>query len=304
MRKFLRRAEGGAGIVIFAASTVLLAIGLPFMKTWYYCFAWWSFILVLDAWERRKSGRSFLLDAPKDFFFTAAVSVAVWVVFEYFNLRLQNWSYHGVPAVRAVRWAGYALAFATVIPALKLLAGHFERGFASAIRPARPVRMTPAGRGALIAGGVLALALPLLWPRLFFPLVWIGFALWLDPVNDLKGRPSLLRDIAEGRLGRLAAWAAAGLAAGLCWELLNFWAGSHWEYRLPYLNFGRVFQMPVFGYGGFVPFALEVFAIDAAIRALFGAVRRSRIQRVAFWAVLVLFILAGFYLIDIISLVQ
>ena len=37
-----------AGLVVLALSGVLLFLGLPFMKTWFFCFAWWSFLLVLD----------------------------------------------------------------------------------------------------------------------------------------------------------------------------------------------------------------------------------------------------------------
>lgn len=300
----LKRAEGLIGLGVFVVSTGLLLAGLPWMKTWYYVFAWWSLILVLDALERARSGRSFVFDSPREFLFAAAVSVPVWLVFELFNLRLRNWSYHGVPAGLPERWIGYTAAFATVIPALKLFAGHFERRFGRALKPSRPLKFGRAARTALIGTGILMLALPLLWPRLFFPLVWIGFVLWLDPLNRLGGHPSLLGDLENGRPARIAAWAAAGLAAGLCWELLNFWAGSHWEYHLPYLDFSRIFQMPVFGYGGFIPFALEVFALDAFLAGLYGRVRRSRAGRLAFWAALLFFSLAAYHFIDIISVVQ
>jgi len=300
----LKRVEGLIGFAVFAASTGLLIAGLPLMKRWYYCFAWWSLILVLDALERARSGRSFLFDAPREFLFSAAVSVPVWLVFELFNLRLRNWSYHGVPAGLAERWIGYTAAFATVIPALKLFAGHFERWFGRALKPARPLKLGRAAGAVLIGIGILMLALPLLWPRLLFPLVWIGFVFALDPLNRLRGRPSLLGDLENGRPARIAAWAAAGLAAGVCWELFNFWAGSHWEYHLPYLDFGRIFQMPVFGYGGFIPFALEIFALDATLSGLYGRVRRSRPVRIAFWAVLLLFCLAAYHFIDITSVVQ
>ncbi len=50
-----------------------------------------------------------------------------------------------------------------------------------------------------------------------------------------------------------------GLATGLCWESLNWPSRTHWEYlilpRIPHL-----FQMPLPGYLGFIPFSLSALA--------------------------------------------
>jgi hypothetical protein len=45
------------------------------------------------------------------------VSVALWTFFEALNLRLGNWYYVMDHPLRAVRWAGGVVAFATVLPA-------------------------------------------------------------------------------------------------------------------------------------------------------------------------------------------
>jgi hypothetical protein len=50
---------------------------------------------------------------------------------------------------------------------------------------------------------------------------------------------------------------AAGLLCGLWWEVWNYPAAAKWVYTLPVLSFGKVFEMPVLGYLGFAPFALE-----------------------------------------------
>jgi hypothetical protein len=38
-----------------------------------------------------------------------------------------------------------------------------------------------------------------------------------------------------------------------------------WEYVLPHLDFARIFEMPVLGYGGYIPFAM--FVIQAVLLA-------------------------------------
>ena len=300
MKRRLAWLSFGLGLAGLAASAALLVRGAPFMKTWFYCFAWWSLLLVLDAANLLRTGVSPMTADFSLFVRTAAVSVSAWLIFEAFNLRLGNWSYHGLPRNLPGRWLGYVVAFATVTPALKELAALFL-SFGRERPGSRRLRITPALLRNLTAAGALMLALPLLAPRLFFPLVWLGFVFLLEPVNYRRGRPSFLRDLEGGRRRPIASWMLAGLAAGLIWEFLNWWSGSHWEYHIPYLNFGRIFQMPIFGFGGFVPFALEIFALDAFLLGAYDKIRSRAPLRIAFWAGLVLFDAAVFILIDLIG---
>jgi hypothetical protein len=289
------------GLAGLAVSAALLARGAPFMKTWFYCFAWWSLLLVLDGVNLRRTGVSPMTADFPVFVRTALVSVPAWLVFEAFNIRLRNWSYHGLPPDLPVRWLGYFAAFATVTPALKEFAALFLSFGRERSRPRR-LKVTPALLRVLTASGALMLALPLVAPRLFFPLVWLGFVFLLDPVNYRRGRPSFLRDLEEGRRRPVVSWMIAGLAAGLIWEFLNWWSGSHWEYHIPYLNFGRIFQMPIFGFGGFIPFALEIFALDVYVQGVYEKTRSRAAWRIVFWAAVALFCAAVFFLIDRYSL--
>lgn len=291
------------GIMLLTGAAVCLAVGLPFMRTWFYSFAWWSFILALDGLNHRRCGTSVFFASVPEFLFTAFISVPAWLIFELFNLRLKNWSYLSFPSGLAIRWAGYFIAFASVIPALKELALFFHNFFKRKIRLFGPLRVTPALLNISLGIGILILLLPLIFPRLFFPLVWLGFIFLLEPLNYRRQRPSLLKDLETGGTTRLLSWMSAGLAAGIVWELFNFWAGAHWEYHISYLDFGRIFKMPLFGYGGFVPFALEIWAIDVFLRSFYGSVRQKIVLKLAFWIGLFAFDLMGFYLIDRITVV-
>lgn len=286
------------GLAGLAATGALLAVGLPFMKAWFYCFAWWSFLLIMDSLNVRSWGMSPLRQSGSRFLFAAFLSVPVWLVFELFNLRLKNWSYHGLPQSLPERWLGFFIAFATVIPAVWELAVFFQ-GF---LKDTKEVRFLLAVGPFLLRfsfmTGVVSLALSLAWPRLFFPFVWLGFIFLLEPVNYRRHAPSFMADLENGRGSRLASWALAGLAAGLVWELLNFWAGSHWEYVLPLFNFWKIFQMPVLGYGGFIPFGLEVFAAYVLLDSFYQGFRRKFLWKALFWAGLLAFDLFCFYLID------
>ena len=287
-----------AGILMLFFATLLLMVNNPFMKTWYYIFAWWSFILIIDSVNFRSNGSSPLSEGVSNFLFMAFISVCAWLIFELFNLRLRNWTYFELPQGIFPRWLGYFLAFATVIPALKELSLLFQRFIK--LWPLKWFQVRPSGF--LLSGsvffGILSIGAALVWPSLCFPLVWLGLYFLIEPLNFRLKANTLLADI-EGRdWGNFWAWVFAGLTAGILWEFWNFWAGSHWEYSLPYLDFWRIFQMPVFGYLGFLPFALEIFAIWNLALAIQKRVKKSASLSVAIILVLLLFCAASFYLMD------
>jgi hypothetical protein len=115
---------------------------------------------------------------------------------------------------------------------------------------------------------------------------------------------SLLADLAKNDWTRMWSWMLAGLAAGFLWEFWNFFAASRWEYSLPYLDFWRVFQMPVFGYAGFIPFALEVFAFYQLSLWMKRKLDKNIPAKILFFLFLILFYLGCFHLIDTYSLVR
>jgi hypothetical protein len=293
-----------AGLFIFVISVILLVLQISIMKTWFYCFAWWSFILVMDSLNFRTSKISPLSESPKIFFFSAFISVFVWLIFELFNLRLQNWHYHDLPAHPIERWLGYFIAFASVIPALREISCFLEGLLKKKSLALFRMKITPNLLKFFIFLGVLFFFLPLGWPRLFFPLVWLSFIFLLEPINFWLKNATFLVDQEYRNWTRIWSWILAGLSAGILWELWNFFADSRWEYSLPYLNFWRVFHMPVFGYLGFMPFALEIFAFYQLFLWTKKKLETKKLAKSLIYISLIIFYLACFHLIDIHSLVH
>jgi hypothetical protein len=62
---------------------------------------------------------------------------------------------------------------------------------------------------------------------------------------------------------------------GFFWEFWNFWSYPKWIYRLPYLELLHVFEMPLFGYLGYLPFALELFALYHLLAGLLSRGRKA-----------------------------
>lgn len=272
--------------------------------TWFYCFAWWSFILFSQSLLHRRGAQSLLFEQPGRFFLLAFFSISLWLVFEVWNFRLNNWEYHNVPGQITARWLGYAISFATVVPGLftmEHLLDHF--GVFGSLQTAG---RAPNERfdGCLFWTGAILLLLPLIWPRFFFPLVWGGFVLLLEPVNYRLGAPSLLRQWREGSSRKVFLLLLSGLLCGLLWEFWNFWAGSRWRYTIPYVGWFKIFEMPVLGFLGFPPFALECYGMAGSFLLLFERIREQRSPsrrfylRLLFLTGMIAFDLLVFYGID------
>jgi len=110
--------------------------------------------------------------------------------------------------------------------------------------------------------GAACLVAPFVWPSPYMtPLVWMGFAFFLDPINGRLGERSILSEFFTGRFRSMPLFFLAGLVAGLLWEFWNYWALAKWEYDVPYLGHVKIFEMPVLGFFGFMPFIIESLAI-------------------------------------------
>ncbi|HDL89774.1 MAG TPA: hypothetical protein ENG14_02590, partial [Thermodesulforhabdus norvegica] len=126
--RYLAIAGVGGSTFAFLFATVGLVMDIPYFKVWYYCWAWWSLIIGAQSWLCLSGKNSLLYENPKRFFALAAVSIPFWVFFEIVNFRLLNWRYVGLPESLSVRWAGYTLGYATVLPAIETAAA-FLRGY-------------------------------------------------------------------------------------------------------------------------------------------------------------------------------
>ena len=96
--------------------------------------------------------------------------------------------------------------------------------------------------------------------------VWLGFIFLLDPINARRGGESLWIDVRAGNDRRLANLALSGLLCGVLWEFWNFWSRAKWHYTVPIMERWKIFEMPLPGYFGFPPFALECFTMYVFVR--------------------------------------
>ena len=260
---------GYIGIGIIALVEVALALDLRPWTVWTTPVAWTGYILFVDALNHRLRGRSLIMDRTGEFLLMLPLSVGLWEIFEGYNLFIRNWHYIGLPEKLWVRYLGYAWSFATIAPAIFETA-ELVMGWRPFRRPRRGIRVTRRLLYGFMGLGAAFLTLPLVSPfryaRYMAALVWGGFAFLLDPINYLRRRESILRDWERGEYGRFAALLLAGLICGVFWEFWNYWAAAKWIYDVPILGHIKIFEMPVLGFLGFPPFAVELFVMYNALR--------------------------------------
>ncbi len=268
---------GTAGVLLFlalaslAGFTGLMLLGHEPFATWYYLFAWFPTLVAADAvvallGAAGPRGSFLLLSRPRHLLSVLGWSSVIWLFYELFNLRLQNWYYVLVPEDRVVRWAFTVIAFATVLPAV-FLSERILRGLRVAWNVRwKPLRMTAPRLHGIQLVGLVFLVLVLAWPRYFFPLVWGATTLIIEPIVYRRAPDrSILGDLEKGEPGRLLRLLLGGMAIGLFWELFNIRARAKWIYTVPGLEDVKLFEMPVLGFFGFPPFAVECFVLWQAL---------------------------------------
>jgi hypothetical protein len=271
---------GYLGLAVIVAAEAALFAGLPFVRMFMTPLAWTGYIAAVDAAVYSLSGDSLARRRRGAFLAVIAVSTPFWLIFEAYNLRLHNWTYINLPASSGVRYFGYAWAFSTIWPGMLETAYLLRAAGLWRRRGARLCFSRPVRRFFIVLGAAM-LAIPLLVPRALaaylFGLVWLGFIFLLDPLNSRLSAASLLDDLEHGRRDRLYSLLLGGAICGILWEFWNYWADTKWVYIFPMFQNLKIFEMPVPGYLGFPPFAVEYFCMYVLVAALaqrIGATRR------------------------------
>jgi hypothetical protein len=268
--------HGYAGAVIVFAAEALLFGGNQLVGHWFTPIVWTGYILFTDALVYKLKGRSLLMTDRLEFLVIVIVSIAGWWLFEFYNsprfwrsdLELW-WHYHNLEQNLFVRRVGYDWAFGTISPALFETAELFAVTVFAKPKPGIAIKLSKSVLMTITLVGAVGSIAPLLYPSQWFaPVVWLSFILLLDPLNALRGWPSISGDLARRDWRRLLALLAGGLVCGALWEFWNYWALSKWTYTVPYFGNARIFEMPVLGYFGFPPFAIECWAMYIFCRSL------------------------------------
>jgi len=245
--------------------------------TWFWLFQphtflpiWAGFILFINGLCVRRNGGCLLLRRPLGFILLFPASAAFWWVFEYFNRFVQNWYYTGIEGMGAGAYSYYSsLAFASVLPGvlsmidLLLTFPALGNGLARCT-PVKPSSSRVIPMVVLISAAV-GLSLIGIFPDQLFALLWVSPPLIVISLQWLSGRPTMLHPLRRGDWRPLIVPALAALICGFFWEMWNYFSLARWTYVIPFVQRFHLFEMPILGYGGYLPFGLTCLAAGTPV---------------------------------------
>jgi len=237
---------------------------LPGVRTAFLFFPLWlGYIFVVDALVLTRSGTSLLARSRRDFVLLFVLSAPAWWLFEIINQRTHNWEYLGREHFTDLEYFLLcSICFSTVMPAVFETA-ELVYTFRWTTRFASGPRMSRSPRAPLIlfVAGALSLAAVWIWPRRCYPLVWLSIVFLLEPINLWLGRSHFLQHLRQGDWRVVVSLSLGALVCGFFWELWNYYSYPKWIYHTPGAEFLHIFEMPLLGYGGYLPFAWELYAL-------------------------------------------
>ena len=259
----------GLGVVLW----ILAWTRMPWMEPLQlYTFTpqWFAYIVVINALTYRRTGRCLLTHETQFLFWLFPLSAAFWWFFEYLNRFVQNWYYVGCEHFTPLQYFAMAtLAFSTVLPAVlsteEWLRAH-PRSYAglefnTALGIGNP--KTTGSLTVLIASAGLFF---IGWfPDYLYPLLWVAPLLLLIGFRWM-GKRLCFPEVANGDWRRVYRFALAALICGFFWELWNWHSLAKWVYSVPFVHRFQLFEMPILGYAGYLPFGLECAVVADLIR--------------------------------------
>ncbi|MGE5524429.1 MAG: hypothetical protein ACM3SS_12000, partial [Rhodospirillaceae bacterium] len=232
---------------------------------------WLGYVIVVNALAYRRSGRALLTHEPRILAALFAASAAFWWLFEYLNQYTDNWHYTGVQA--DTDWDYFlqaTLPFSTVLPAVASTRAWLATYPALDALMLRAVRGRPAYAWMALLGGTLAVGAMGLLPEMLYPMLWLGPAFMLAGLQYLVLGVTSLSPLAGGDWRPVLQPALAALVCGLFWEMWNYGSLARWHYSIPYVDRFHVFEMPLLGYAGYLPFGIECALVIDLVRTLCG----------------------------------
>jgi hypothetical protein len=197
-----------------------------------------------------------------------AISIPLWWFFEGMNAIVENWHYHFARSISPAQYFIEAsIDFSTVTPAVLsasfLLTGALQKF--DSIWPELSPNVSEKALAIAVLIGIGCYSLLPLFPNETFPLVWVAPVLILEPIAFSIRYPSLLMDVRANGCARLIAVVTATTVTGVFWEMWNYYSLPKWTYTIPYVDFWKVFEMPLLGYFGYPFFGLIVFSYAATV---------------------------------------
>ncbi len=255
---------GWCGVLLGLLSWILAWNRFPWFSQWQahtFTPLWIAYILTVNGLTYRQTGTCMLLRQPFSFLLLFPASAGFWWFFEYLNRFVQNWSYTGAEFGPGEYFLFATLSFSTVLPAIVgtrewLLSFSWWNRTYEHFFPVRISSPRLFSAAVLLAAGA-GLFLLGVYPNHLFAFLWISPLLILVSLQGLLKEIHIFSPLTVGDWRFVLDSALAALLCGLFWEMWNFYSLAKWVYHVPFVQRFHLFEMPILGYAGYLPFGLE-----------------------------------------------
>lgn len=256
---------GWIGLIVLVIAWVLAWTRFHwFIKFQKFTFVmlWFPFIVVVNAVAFRQTRHCLMLDLPFRFIMLFPVSACFWWLFEYLNRFVHNWYYVGAEQMSSYEYCVFAtICFSTVLPAVASIYEYLSSK-PSLMCGLEQFVSVPIIRSRIfwvivfIVSIIVLMALPAV-PDYLFPALWICPLALLISMQALMGKQHIFSGVARGNWKLVCQFELVGLICGFFWEMWNYGCLVKWKYSIPFVDRFHIFEMPVMGYAGYLPFGLE-----------------------------------------------
>jgi hypothetical protein len=248
--------------------------GPKLLLHWAWIPVFWGYTFLMDAWLYvRSGGKSILKNSPKEMIAIGIAAMGGWMLFEYLNFFVDdNWYYPNGDSIPHEEFLLYAIVGSSgLIPVIFVIyrllntfpniRNKYSHGPAIVLKNWHV--------NVLLAVFMTGMFLISFFPDQLFGLLWIAPMAILALVLDKIGLWTPFTGLKTGNWSPLLKYTLTYLVYGLSLECLNYFSALHptgqplithtpavWVYSIPYVNYGYLFEMPLLGYIGYLPFGV------------------------------------------------
>jgi len=240
--------------------------------SWGFFPLWLGYILSINGFIHWRKGNSQVTRNFTAFLALFLISSPFWWLFELIDLRTDYWVYLGREQYTDFEYFVLAtISFSTVLPAVMAtseLVGSFRfiNWFNNLIKVSNSNLVASIF---FILGSIMLIAL-LIWPQYFPAFMWMSLYFITEAINVWMGNKNLLQYTKNKNWSPIFALWIGCLICGFFWEMWNIHSYPKWIYQVPFVDFWYLFEMPALGYLGYLPFALELYAMYMLLINLVG----------------------------------
>jgi len=211
---------------------------------------------------------------PRTLIAIGVASISGWLVFEYLNFFVSdNWYYPEAELIGTSKFYAYALIGSTGLMPMAIemytLLNTFK-GLNKRYSFGPKVVFARKWQYVLLTASILVTFAVSFYPNELFFIIWLGPLIIFSLLLDILGLWTPFRPIAEkGNWTPLALISLAQFIMGLFYESWNYFSAYHnplqtfnpdyWVYSVPYVNVLHVFEMPLLGLFGYIPFGAYIW---------------------------------------------